>query len=508
MDISPFPDDYRGSGILLHVTSLPTPYGIGDLGPTACRWIDRLVASGQSVWQVLPLGPMGFGNSPYQLVSTFAGNEHLISPERLVADGLLLPIDARGQHVAAEQVDFDAVKVLKNDLHERAWECFKTSEPVELRAAFDQFCQEQAEWLDDYALFVCLQQRFQSESFLEWPNDFVHRKPAVLAAAREELAERFDRVRFGQFLVFRQMEQLRAYANSKGLHLIGDMPFFAAPNSCDVWANPELFLLDDHFQPTFVAGVPPDYFSPEGQHWGNPIYNWETMRAAGYRWWIRRFRTLLKNVDVIRLDHFRAFAAAWHIPAAATSALTGEWLPGPGAHFLETIREEFDGLPFLAEDLGMITPDVTELMNQFQLTGMRVLQFAFNGESDNPFLPQNFVHNTVAYTATHDNNTTRGWYEELSPPEGLLVRQGLDQSELTVNEAAAELIRQTWASDAALAVTPLQDVLNLGAEHRMNVPGKAEGNWSWRCTPEMLDAANFETLRELTAVTNRALRRS
>ncbi|MDB5335560.1 MAG: 4-alpha-glucanotransferase [Planctomycetaceae bacterium] len=503
MDISPFPEDYRGSGLLLHVTSLPTRYGIGDFGPAALTWIDRLAASGQKVWQVLPLGPMGAGNSPYQLVSTFAGNEFLISPDDLIKDGLLLPSECEGCSFPAEQVDYEAVKRFKNELHEQAWQRFLTSAPAGLRDAFERFCRDEAGWLDEYALFVSLQQWLGRESFLEWPDVFAKRDPGALADARRELAERTDRVRFGQFLVFRQMTQMRTYANSKGVQLIGDMPCFAAPNSCDVWANPEFFLLDPYFRPTVVAGVPPDYFSPDGQLWGNPIYHWEAMREDGYRWWIRRFRTLLQSVDVVRLDHFRAFAAAWHIPATAETAMVGEWLPGPGAEFFETIRQGFGGLPFLAEDLGMITPDVTALKDQFQLTGMRVLQFAFDGDADNPFLPQNFDHNTVAYTATHDNNTTRGWYEEMSQKHRNLVWRGLNQAELKATAVAPEMIRHVWASNAALAVTPFQDVINLGAESRMNTPGKAEGNWGWRCTAEMLEPANFVRLRALTSATGR-----
>lgn len=504
MEISPFPEHYRRSGILLHVTSLPARFGIGDFGPTARTWIDRLADAGQSVWQVLPLGPMGFGNSPYQLASTFAGNEYLISPELLVTDGLLETSECDRQAFPPGRVRYDAVKAFKRELIDLAWKRFQTATFAPLRKEFDQFCKNEADWLDDYALFVSLQGKFQGESFQEWPKEFVKRDPAALAAAKRELTEQIDRVRFGQFVVFRQMEQLRAYAQSKGVQLIGDMPFFAAPNACDVWANPEFFLLDEQFRSTFVAGVPPDYFSPQGQLWGNPIYRWDAMRADGYSWWVRRFRTLLKSVDVVRLDHFRAFAAAWHIPADAKTALTGEWRPGPGAHFFETIRTKFQGLPFLAEDLGLITPDVIALRDQFQLTGMRVLQFAFDGDPNNPFLPRNFDRNTVAYTATHDNNTTPGWYAGLTKKERDLVRKGLKKPKLKLADASLEMIRQTWESAAALVIAPFQDVLNLGSEHRMNTPGKAKGNWSWRCTPEMMSPANFDPLRALTQATNRS----
>jgi 4-alpha-glucanotransferase len=309
-----------------------------------------------------------------------------------------------------------------------------------------------------------------------------------MSRARRDLAADIHHGRFAQFLLFRQGERLRQYARAKGLRLIGDLPFFVSPDSSDVWANPELFLLDEQHRPRFVAGVPPDYFSAQGQLWGNPVYNWDVLGRTGYRWCLDRLRALLAHVDVIRLDHFRAFAAAWHIPAGAPTAQTGTWTAGPGADFFEAVKRELGSLPFIAEDLGLITPDVTTLRDRYQMPGMRVLQFAFDGDSENPHLPHNFVHNTIAYTGTHDNNTTRGWFEGLSDVERQRIWNYLGRSPGESSEAAAAMIGLAWSSPAALAIAPLQDVLNLGAEARMNVPGRPGGNWLWRCTETMLSS--------------------
>jgi 4-alpha-glucanotransferase len=312
-------------------------------------------------------------------------------------------------------------------------------------------------------------------------------------------------VRFAQFLLFRQGECLRQYARAKGLRLIGDLPFFVSPDSSDVWANPELFILDEQHRPRFVAGVPPDYFSAQGQLWGNPVYNWDVISRAGYRWCIDRLRALLTHVDVIRLDHFRAFSAAWHIPAGAPTAQSGNWIAGPGADFFEAVKRELGSLPFIAEDLGMITQDVTALRDRYQLPGMRVLQFGFDGDSANPHLPHNYAHNTVVYTGTHDNNTTRGWFDALSDDGRQRLWSYLGRSPGESSEVVAALMRLAWSSPAALAIAPLQDVLNLGAEARMNVPARTEGNWLWRSTEVMLPATAFEWLRDLTSGSNRSI---
>src|SRR6202795_2286389 len=410
----PFPPEYRASGLLLHVTSLPSPYGVGDLGSSAFSWIDRLHGAGLAWWQALPLGPTGYGNSPYQSMSSFAGNALLISPGSLISDGLLQASDSESRF-SADAVDYISVIPFKQRLLETAWANFKAGEPrdQDLRPAYDEFCARQAHWLEDYALFRALKEKYRQAYYLEWPAELVRRSPSALGEARRELASQMDQVRFAQFLLFRQADQLKEHAHARGVSLIGDLPFFVSPDSSDVWANPELFLLDEHHRPRFVAGVPPDYFSAQGQLWGNPVYNWDALRASGYRWSIDRVRALLAHVDAIRLDHFRGFAAAWHVPAGAPTAQTGQWVQGPGADFFQAVSGELGGLPFIAEDLGIITPDVRSLRDQFQLPGTRVLQFAFDGDPHNPYFPSNYVSNAVVYTATHDNPTTRSWFEEL-----------------------------------------------------------------------------------------------
>ncbi len=356
--LPPFPPDYRASGVLLHVTSLPSPYGIGDVGPAALAWIDRLHDAGQTWWQALPLGPTGYGNSPYQSLSSFAGNGLLISPDSLIEDRLLRVNDCDGHSFPATAIDYGAVIPFKEQLLETAWHHFLDGSRADLRSAYAQFTDEQAHWLEDYALFRALKARHHGVYYLEWPAELVRRDPAALARARRDLVGPIDQVRFAQFLLFRQGTRLKERARANGLRLIGDLPFFVSPDSSDVWANPELFLLDEQHRPRFVAGVPPDYFSSEGQLWGNPVYNWDALAQSGYRWCIDRLRALLAHVDVIRLDHFRGFAAAWYVPASAPTAQSGQWVPGPGAEFFTAVERELGGLPFIAEDLGLITPDV------------------------------------------------------------------------------------------------------------------------------------------------------
>ncbi len=491
-NVPPFPPEYRASGLLLHVTSLPSPYGIGDLGSSAFSWIDRLHDAGQCWWQSLPLGPTGYGNSPYQSMSSFAGNELLISPGSLISDGLLQAGNAQS-HFSADAVDYDSVIPFKRQLLEAAWTNFKAQQHSDrdFAPAYDEFCAGQAHWLEDYALFRALKEKYHQAYYLDWPVELVQRRPNALAEARQELASQIDQVRFAQFLLFRQADQLKEHAHAKGVSLIGDLPFFVSPDSSDVWANPELFLLDEHQQPRFVAGVPPDYFSAQGQLWGNPVYNWDASRSTGYRWCIDRLRALLAHVDAIRLDHFRGFAAAWYVPA--------------GASFFQAVQTELGHLPFIAEDLGMITPDVQVLRDQFRLPGMRVLQFAFDGHADNPYLPHNFAHNTVAYTGTHDNATTREWYEELPDDQRQNFWSYLKRAPGTSADAAPELMRLGWSSPAALAIAPLQDLLNLGSEARMNVPGRADGNWRWRVREDILSPQAFRWLQELTESCKRSV---
>jgi 4-alpha-glucanotransferase len=501
--VPPFPSEYRASGLLLHVTSLPSPYGIGDLGPSATFWVSLLHDAGQRWWQSLPLGPTGYGNSPYQPMSSFAGNALLISPEGLISDGLLTAKDCES-HFPSDIVDYDAVIPFKDRLLQVAWKHFKSGNRADLQPQYDEFRNKHEHWLNDYALFLALKAKYDGAYYLDWPEGLVQRRPEALAAARRELADEIEQVCFAQFLLFRQADQLKAYAHSKGVRLIGDLPFFVSPDSSDVWANPELFLLDEHHRPRFVAGVPPDYFSAQGQLWGNPVYNWDALRASGYRWAIDRIRALLFHVDAIRLDHFRGFAAAWYIPAGAPTAQSGHWVQGPGADFFEAISRELGGLPFIAEDLGIITPDVKALRDQFQLPGTRVLQFAFDGHTDNPYLPYNFVNNTVVYTGTHDNAPTREWYEELPDDQRQNLWNYSKRAPGGSADAAPALINLAWSSKASLAIVPLQDVLNLGAESRMNVPGRATGNWRWRCRKDMLSQSTFEWLRNLTEVSKRS----
>jgi 4-alpha-glucanotransferase len=503
MSVPPFPEGYRASGVLLHVTSLPSPYGIGDVGPAALAWMDRLYDAGQRWWQALPLGPTGYGDSPYQSLSSFAGNALLISPDWLIEDELVRPADCAGGSFSTTTVDYDAVTRFKYTLLETAWKNFSAGARPDLRQDFGQFVHEHAHWLDDYALFRALKARYDGASYLDWPDELIRRTPAALGQARRDLAGQLDRVRFVQFVLFRQGARLKAHARAKGVRLIGDLPFFVSPDSSDVWANPELFLLDASHRARVVAGVPPDYFSAQGQRWGNPIYDWEALAARGYRWCIDRMRALLTHVDAIRLDHFRAFAAAWHIPADAPTAQTGRWVPGPGGGFFGAVDKALGGLPFVAEDLGTITPDVSALRDQFHIPGTRVLQFAFDGHADNPYLPHNYVGNTVVYTGTHDNPTTRGWYEDLPDAERTNLWRYAKREAGSGAEAAPALLDLAWSSAAALAIAPLQDVLNLGKEARMNQPGSTRGNWRWRVSDDQLSESALESLRKLTRATAR-----
>jgi 4-alpha-glucanotransferase len=472
------------------------------MGPAAFSWVDRLQEAGQAWWQALPLGPTGYSNSPYQCLSSFVGNGLLISPELLIKDGLLRAEDCESVF-SSGAVDYDVVIPFKHRLLERAWRKFRAGVRKDLVPAYEEFCHDRTIWLEDYALFRALKARYNNVLYLEWPAELVRRVPSALAHARQYFANEIDQVRLAQFLLFRQGNQLKEYARYKGVRLIGDLPFFVSPDSSDVWANPELFQLDEHHRPRFVAGVPPDYFSAQGQLWDNPVYNWDAHRSTGYTWCIERIRALLPHVDIIRLDHFRAFAAAWHVPAQAPTAETGEWVPGPGTEFFRAVQSKLGSLPFIAEDLGVITPDVSALRNEFSIPGTRVLQFAFDGGPDNIHLPHNYFPNTVVYTSTHDNATTRAWFEELPHRERRWVWTYLRLAEGEIRDAAPELMRLAWSSPAALAIAPFQDLLNLGREARMNVPGRPEGNWRWRATHHMLSSTRFQWLKSLTNVSNR-----
>jgi 4-alpha-glucanotransferase len=487
----------RSAGVILHPTSLPGPYGIGDLGPAASAWVDALVRARQTWWQVLPLGPTGYGDSPYQCFSAFAGNPYLISPDLLVWDGLLQPADLGEVRFPDAHVEYGPVIAFKRRLLDRAWNHFQTGAGPALRPLFEAFCEQQATWLEDFALFLALKDAHGGGSWLDWPAELVHREPAALARARQELANDIGRHQFSQFLFFHQWGGLKRYANRRGIRLIGDLPIFVAADSADVWANPELFLLDEQRRPAVVAGVPPDYFSATGQLWGNPLYDWPALKRTGYAWWVARLRATLGQVDLVRLDHFRGFEAYWEIPPNRPTAEVGRWVPGPGADLFVTLREALGGLPLLAEDLGVITPEVEALREQFRLPGMRVLQFAFGGAAEDRFLPHNYDHHTVVYTGTHDNDTTRGWSESLTETEARFLCRyapGVDA------EISWGLIRLAWASVADYALAPLQDVLSLGTAARMNLPGRPAGNWRWRFTEGMLTDAVLARLADLTEV--------
>lgn len=484
----------RAAGILLHPTSLPGPFGIGDLGPSAYRFVDWLAGSGCRLWQVLPLGPTGYGNSPYQCFSAFAGNPYLISPELLVRDGLLSEADLNDRpSFPISRVDFGLLIPWKLSLLERAFQRFR-AEPAVLRADFEAFCAENASWLTDYALFMALKESEGDRAWVGWPEPLRRRRPSAIESARRELTVPLSRFSFYQFLFFRQWSALRTYANQKGVQIIGDIPIFVAHDSADVWAHPELFFLDEDGNPTVVAGVPPDFFSPTGQRWGNPLYRWDVHKETSYQWWVDRFRVALRLVDLVRLDHFRGFAGYYEIPAGHPTAEHGRWIPGPASDFFRVLQRSLtQDLPIIAEDLGVITPDVIALRHEFNLPGMKVLQFGFSGPQ-NPFLPHNYSPHCVVYTGTHDNDTSRGWFEAASPAERDFALRYLRTNE---NDFVWDLIRAAWASVAVFAIVPMQDLLGLGGEARMNYPGRPDGNWEWRMDEAALAESARERLGEL-----------
>jgi 4-alpha-glucanotransferase len=487
----------RSSGILLHPTSLPGPYGIGDLGPAAYAWVDALAQARQQWWQVLPLGPTGFGDSPYQSFSAFAGNAHLISLDFLREDGLIDSSDLAGASFPAERVHFGSVIPFKNKVLARAWDNFNAGRGRQLQALFEEFQYAQKSWLDDYALFMTLYEAQPGKSWQDWPGDLRRREPAALAKVRKERAHQVGLNQFRQFLFFRQWDQLRHYAHQKKIKVMGDIPIFVAADSADVWANPQYFLLDREARPTFVAGVPPDAFSATGQLWGNPLYDWQAMEKSGFRWWLDRFRATFALVDMVRLDHFRGFEAYWEVPAGMPDASVGRWVKAPGAALLETVQRQLGKLPIIAEDLGVITPEVDALRLQFNLPGMNVLQFAFDFDSTNRYLPHNYERNQVAYTGTHDNDTTRGWYAAAPEHVRDFVRRYLARDG---SDVAWDFIRTAWSSVADWAIVPLQDMLDLGTEARMNFPGKPAGNWGWRFLSHQVHDWVLGRLAELTEV--------
>jgi len=502
----------RSSGILLHPTSLSGPYGIGDLGPEAFRFVDFLADSGTRLWQVLPLGPTGYGDSPYQCFSAFAGNPYLISPDFLLRDNFLHPDDlvekttfpagARSPE-RSRRVDFGRIIPWKLNLLERAYLRF-ASDPARGRGEFDLFCSTNVSWLDDFALFMSIKESNGGGSWSGWPASLRKRDPRALDQARADLADAITRYKFYQFLFFKQWNALRAHANSRGIKIIGDIPIFVAYDSADAWANPDLFFFDEDRRPTVVAGVPPDLFSPTGQLWGNPLYNWQKHKETGFAWWLARFRATLAQVDIIRLDHFRGFAGYYEIPAADSTAEHGHWVPALGTELFAALKPSLGDLPIIAEDLGLITEDVVDLRDGNGFPGMKILQFAFSGP-DNPFLPHHFPRNCVVYTGVHDNDTTRGWYESAPEHEREFACRylGFRPTRAAAKEFPARLIRAAWDSVAVFALAPMQDFLALGGEARFNYPSRLGGNWDWRMDASALTDELRDRIRELNYLYSR-----
>jgi 4-alpha-glucanotransferase len=506
----------RASGILLHPTSLPGRFGIGDLGPEAYRFVDFLEAAGQSAWQVLPLGPTGYGDSPYQCFSAFAGNPLLVSPERLVDDGLLAENDlADIAGATGDRVDFGSVIHSKGRLLNEAFNRFKLAEP-NLRLEFDEFSARHAAWLEDYALFRAIKAAHGGAAWLEWDSPLSLREPAIIATARAELSGKIEAEKFYQWLFFRQWLALKSYANERGIRIVGDAPIFVSLDSVEVWTRPDQFKLDENRRPTVVAGVPPDYFSATGQLWGNPIYEWSRMRKTGFAWWVERLRATLELVDVVRVDHFRGFCACWEVPAGDETAERGHWVPVPGREILMTLKTVLGQLPIIAEDLGVITPDVIKLRDDFGLPGMRILQFGFGGDAGNHDLPHNYIANCVAYTGTHDNDTTAGWFRSMtgkgSTRSARQIRRErafcLKYLHSNGREIHWDFIRAVQASVANTAILPLQDVLGLDSSARMNLPASDRGNWNWRAPAGALTEDLSVRLRGLAEVYGRLPQRA
>jgi 4-alpha-glucanotransferase len=496
----------RRSGILLHPTSLPGRFGIGDLGDGAYHFVDFLAAARQTYWQILPLAPTGYGDSPYQTLSAFAGNPMLTSPEKLVEAGHLAPADVRdAPNFPSERVDFNAVGSYKTALLDRAFANFGAHASAEERGAFARFCGEQSFWLDEFALFMALKESQQLRAWYEWEKEFATRQPAALTRARQSLAREIEKHKYRQWQFSEQWRALKRYANARGVRIIGDIPIFVSRDSVDVWANARLFQLDENLEPKVVSGVPPDYFSATGQLWGHPLYRWDAMARDGFAWWIARFRATFERADVARIDHFRGFYNYWEVPAGETTAVKGRWLRAPGRELFRAVTAALGDVAIIAEDLGEFDAEsragVDALQAEFAFPGMKVLQFAFNSDARNLFLPHNWTRDCVAYTATHDNDTAVGWFQSVSDDERASVRRYLPSDGSNI---AWDLIRAAWASVANTAMTTAQDLLSLGSAARMNFPSTfGPPNWCWRVLPGALDDAIAARLAELTVVYGR-----
>lgn len=494
----------RSSGILLHPTSLPSRFGIGELGLEAYKFIDFLVESSQQLWQVLPLGPTGYGNSPYASFSALAGNPLLISMEQLQEQGLLAEDDfANLPDFPAHYVDFDRVIQTKIPLLQKAYDNFKANDSDIQQKEFIAFCEIKASWLDDYALFMAIREAHDGASWHQWDRSIARSQPEAKAQWRDRLHSEILFHKYLQFEYFRQWSKLKQYANAKGIQIIGDIPIYVAHDSADVWAHPEIFCLDEETgEPSLMAGVPPDYFSETGQLWGNPVYKWDKLQQDNFSWWVQRFEFLLEYVDIVRIDHFRGFEAYWAVEGGETTAMNGTWVKAPGEEFFQVLNEKLGKLPIMAEDLGVITPEVNALRDLFQFPGMKILHFAFGGGPDNPYLPFIYPRNCVVYTGTHDNNTTIGWFNQLSDWERENVLRYLGST--SHDGIHWDLIRLALSSVANQAIIPMQDIFGLGEEAQMNFPGKAEGNWGWRYQSWAINDEIRDRLKSLTYTYGRA----
>ncbi len=491
----------RSSGILLHPTSLPGPAGSGDLGSAAYEFIDWLCSAGQSLWQMLPIGPAGMANSPYMSFSAFAGSSLLIDLSELVSRGWLIAEDVNNiSGLSQHRVDYQGVADVREKMLAKAAINFLQKRSGEDRDQFEEYCNVERGWLEDYALFQALNHQYGRKLWVTWDKDLVRRKAPAIKKASKELHDQVELHKFIQWCFARQWKKMKKYASDRGVRLVGDIPIFVAHHSADVWSNQEAFSLDENGMPTVVAGVPPDYFSEDGQRWGNPLYRWNVMKQQKYRWWIERFRRTFALFDIVRIDHFRGFEGYWEIPASEKTARIGRWVKGPGGELFKEIKSALGAMPIIAEDLGVITPEVRALRKKFNFPGMKVLQFAFMAGPEDSFLPHNYESNYVVFTGTHDNDTTRGWYEKASEHEKDFVRR---YCRTDGREIQWDLIRLALQSVADIAMIPLQDIIGLGSEGRMNYPGTVEGNWEWRFTADQIAPWATSRLYEMTALAGR-----
>jgi len=494
----------RGSGILMHITSLSSPYGIGDMGPGAFKFADFLAESGQTFWQVLPLSPTdpGQGNSPYSSASAFAFSPLLISPDFLLRDGFLSDDDLHPlPYGEPERVDYPAVTAYKGRLLNTAYERFRHFED---KHEFEGFRAANDHWLDNFAIFTALKERDSERVWSDWPEELRDRRPETMEAIRAELSDAVERIEFIQFLAFRQWHALKSYCNERGISIVGDIPIYVSYDGADVWSNSGIFKLDDNKKPTHVSGVPPDYFSSTGQLWGNPVYNWEVCRQSEFHWWRRRMGHILSLFDIVRIDHLRGLVAYWEVPAGAETAENGVWVDVPSREFFDALIREHPQFPIIAEDLGLMTPEVQAIMDHYRFPGMKVLLFAFGDDDpDQAYLPHNYPRNSVVYTGTHDNDTARGWYEHIASPEDRARVGRYINREVTADTISWELIQLAMQSIADMAIIPMQDLLGLGQEARMNLPGKKDDNWQWRIHPDQLHPELLASLGKITRTYSR-----